>query len=369
MTAAECQWSPGQACQFSTYTSALIEYKGRTYCPLHLPLGGKAHNGPTFASEFRDLQEKGYGDFSGVSFAGELDKAAPPQRYDVVRSLILRGCTFGDHVEVVVHNVPCDLSRSTFLGASKIHVPGDLWDFLCEDARFNGYLFFEASGCTGRVTVARSDFDDGSRFNWVDGVRALNSAGCTFAKAPTFGATPKLPARTEFKGATFKLHAEDESAFRVIRNFFNDHRARDLEGRFYAYEKRCHRLGLRRPREWVPRALSFLYDATSEYGYSYGRALVWFCIVQLAFGVAYAALSDRLVPGGDFDSRVVAFTFAQVVKPFELFGSKGATDGAYAIVPAIGHGWWLLLTAVQSILSISLLALFLLALRWRSRRE
>jgi len=32
-------------------------------------------------------------------------------------------------------------------------------------------------------------------------------------------------------------------------------------------------------------------------------------------------------------------------------------------------GWWLFLTATQSILSISLIALFLLAIRWRFRRE
>jgi hypothetical protein len=32
-------------------------------------------------------------------------------------------------------------------------------------------------------------------------------------------------------------------------------------------------------------------------------------------------------------------------------------------------GWWLFFTAIQSILSITLIALFLLAIRWRFRRE
>jgi hypothetical protein len=31
-------------------------------------------------------------------------------------------------------------------------------------------------------------------------------------------------------------------------------------------------------------------------------------------------------------------------------------------------GWWLLLTATQSVLSITLIAPFLLAIRWRFRR-
>jgi len=32
-------------------------------------------------------------------------------------------------------------------------------------------------------------------------------------------------------------------------------------------------------------------------------------------------------------------------------------------------GWWLFLTALQSVLSITLFALFLLAIRWQFRRE
>jgi hypothetical protein len=84
-------------------------------------------------------------------------------------------------------------------------------------------------------------------------------------------------------------------------------------------EKRCQRLGMTHPRKSVPRTLPFLYDLSSEYGYSYGRALSWFFAVQVLFAIAYATLSGSLQCGGDHDSRVVAFTFAQTVKPFELF--------------------------------------------------
>jgi hypothetical protein len=68
---------------------------------------------------------------------------------------------------------------------------------------------------------------------------------------------------------------------------------------------------------------------------------------------------------------VLAFTFSQVAKPFELFSSKVSMDGAYAILrdSDYGTGLWQLLTAVQSVFSLSLVALFLLALRWRFRRE
>jgi hypothetical protein len=84
----------------------------------------------------------------------------------------------------------------------------------------------------------------------------------------------------------------------------------------------------------------------------------------------YSALSGRLTTlPARYDSHVIAFTFAQVVKPFELFSAKAPTSGAYALIPDPPSGWWLLLTATQSILSITLTALFLLAIRWRFRRE
>jgi hypothetical protein len=40
-----------------------------------------------------------------------------------------------------------------------------------------------------------------------------------------------------------------------------------------------------------------------------------------------------------------------------------------AILPRTLTGWWLLLIATQSVLSITLIAPFLLAIRWRFRRE
>jgi hypothetical protein len=51
------------------------------------------------------------------------------------------------------------------------------------------------------------------------------------------------------------------------------------------------------------------------------------------------------------------------------FSTKAPTAGAYGIIPDASSGWWLLLTATQSVLSISLVALFRLAIRWRFRRE
>jgi hypothetical protein len=238
----------------------------------------------------------------------------------------------------------------------------------CRNATFVGDARFDIATRPADLDLSGSQFNSAIRIVQIDNLTRLNFNDCRFAIAPGFSGQD-LPQKTSFLGAKFILRAEDESAYREIRNYFHKHRARDAEGEFYAREKRCQRLGMMRPRQWVSRALSYLYDLSSEYGYSYGRALFWFCLVQGVFALLYAFLSGEIEPGGYYDSRVLAFTFGQVVKPFELFSSRVFTDGAYGIIAGGNRGWWLLLTAVQSVLSIALGALFLLAIRWRFRRE
>jgi hypothetical protein len=57
--------------------------------------------------------------------------------------------------------------------------------------------------------------------------------------------------------------------------------------------------------------------------------------------------------------------------PAKSIGSIAAITefGACVIVQGPPGGGWLLLTATQSVLSITLIALFLLAIRWRFRRD
>jgi hypothetical protein len=87
-------------------------------------------------------------------------------------------------------------------------------------------------------------------------------------------------------------------------------------------------------------------------------------------GLVYSVLSERLacLPAA-YDSQMAAFTFAQVVKPFELYSAKQLVASSYTYIPSSQFGCWLTLTAIHSVLSLALVALFLLAIRWRFRRE
>ena len=162
-----------------------------------------------------------------------------------------------------------------------------------------------------------------------------------------------------------------EGRYRTIRNLFHASRDREQEGVFYRYEKRALRraLALRRLNSWIPRAISTSYDWLAGYGQSFESALIWFIALQVGFGFLYAVMSHRFGWGWTFDSQVAAFTLAQVVKPFELLSARTPTGWPYVGVYTGGSIVWTLVTILHSLLSLTLAALFLLALRWRFRRD
>jgi hypothetical protein len=179
-----------------------------------------------------------------------------------------------------------------------------------------------------------------------------------------------MPQTTYTYRTTFRVEPDNEPGFRAIRNLYGDHKARDLEGIFYAYEKRCQRTSMMGWHEQPARLVSKLYDILSAYGASYERAFLWLAALQVTFYITYAAMSKRLTGlSSAFDADVLAFTFAQLLKPFELFSSSPSFKGVYTVVDQLHLGLWRSLTLVQSLLSIALIALLLIAVRWRFRRE
>ncbi len=162
-----------------------------------------------------------------------------------------------------------------------------------------------------------------------------------------------------------------EAAYRAIRNKFHANRDREQEGLFYMFEKRAKRkaMPLTQVASWLPRSVSACYDWFAGYGQSYERALAVFVGVQVAFGLIYSWLSGRFVLGGTLDSRVAAFTFAQLVKPFELLSGREAKGWPFDGVYTGGSGVWTVVTGFHAVLSVTLITLALLALRWRFRRD
>jgi hypothetical protein len=92
--------------------------------------------------------------------------------------------------------------------------------------------------------------------------------------------------------------------------------------------------------------------------------------VQIVFCVLYSWWLGGWGPSWHFEPDVITFTFAQILKPFELLSARGPDRWPYTEILMSNHkGLWTLATVLHSIASLSLIALFLLALRWRFRRD
>ena len=171
-----------------------------------------------------------------------------------------------------------------------------------------------------------------------------------------------IPQESIFKRNKFvKLDEESESSFRSIRSQLSKHVNRYDEGLFYAFEQRCHR---KRFKWYNPfRLISFLYDYVSLYGLSYERLIFCFLTLQLLFYFEYASMADKV----DFFSKVniFVFTFGQLFKPFDIFSIKHVEDQKLQSVLDTSIPF---ITAIHSLLSFSIFALILIALRWRFKR-
>jgi len=216
----------------------------------------------------------------------------------------------------------------------------------------------DVSGCVFRGTVTLTPSNGCAP-------RYMNFTGSTFHRS--IEASGPLPQGTTFariKVEPTGVTPENESRFRSIRKFLADNRAREDEGVFYALEKSCHRKSL----HWFSpaRFVSKMYDCGSNYGRSYEKALVWFVILQLLFAGLYWLCLDESPMGTRINWDVVNFTLAQIAKPFEPFSARYDIAQNSGVIAA---GIWKPITAIHSVLSLTLVALFLLALRWRFRRE
>jgi len=351
------------------------EFNGTTYCRAHLPLEAPQRLTVDQTQELiSSLPRGGEARLRGIKFPGVRGTVyALESKHDVQD---LTECEFADGVSLNLrHKV--NLDGSTFNGSSQLSV--DCKSATFRNATFKGTLDVTVQRSEGSLDFSGSRFKK-SRFHSVGRASAIRFDGGRFSSAPMFpadGAPDKLPQSTTFTGAKFKTAPRrfaDEGRFRKLRTLFGENGDREQEGFFFTLEKRSHRLSLPWPWGfWLPRLLSCLYDWTARYGYSYGLALAWLLAIQVGFGTFYSVLLD---PGHSLrfweyrlDAEVGAFTVTQLLRPFEIFSSKQGTSLLYGDLLNDMPFALAFLAATHSVLSIVLLTLMILAVRWRFRRE
>lgn len=379
-------------CQFENEDS-FTEFSGVWLCDFHLPY--KDSSGTTsqkagwdkariehfnlrvfnFMSEWEG-QRKPLMDFTGVVFPGRIEFS----RQWKCEEVSFCGAQFyGD---------------AWFRGAN---FPGPAV-FNC--AEFHGIALFQAVHFTGRVSFHGAKFHRVAMFDGDPSFKTGNTRreadtfpfmtfdhatfyrivsfqnrrflantsfkSCHFWQAPLFqGCT--LHQFTTFPSSEFFSDTSSPNAvlaYQTLKLAMQQVRLRDEEAMFYALEQKSRRHQKDTP--FSVKVFSYLYEVTADYGRSFMRPLYSLAAIMTLFFLVYSDIAVFVSNRGlDFYDSFT-FTMVQVFRPFSVWLPSGGATIELLITP----GGWMsivlkLLATFQSLLSLSLGTLFLLALRRR----
>jgi uncharacterized protein YjbI with pentapeptide repeats len=253
------------------------------------------------------------------------------------------------------------------------------------NAEFKGYVFFdetEIGGITdfssstqttlggahrlGRdgalVSFRNVQFGNTVSFENRNFITGANFRDAIFSKVPIFHGCDQhqditFPTRSNFLDSS----ADSANAYTYLKLSMGKMKRSREEGMFYALEQKCLRKDPDTPRS--AKIASWIYEKVSDYGQSFLRPLnLWFGLPFLFYLLYLAATWDSSARMSD----ILSFAVKQSVFPF----SAWRVDLFEEL--SIWNNWQILgvrvLASIQSAVSLGLIAMSLLALRWRFRR-
>jgi len=238
--------------------------------------------------------------------------------------------------------------------------------------------FKPASGASSNAKFTKAKFEN-TAFNHevcfeLKEDPQLDLQSCTFVIAPDFtktviGSNVNMP-----KITSFKQHesTEAENRYQYLYHSFIKINNHDYAGIFYALYKRAQRknssISANIPtdinvykyfglliKNAVEKSTSFLYDTICHYGTNYARPLILFLLCPFIFSFLYYNSTKFF-----YLSDALYFSIQQIVRPFSVWNQVAGDVSNKSL-----H----YLSLFQSIISILLFALFLLAIRWRFKRN
>ncbi|MGH8710197.1 MAG: pentapeptide repeat-containing protein [Burkholderiales bacterium] len=319
-------------------------------------------------------------------------------------------------------NVPVKLEKCTFKGNVNFTSVTSFKSFDCTGARFEkisdfrhtvfrdwttfnqaefrDIAYFEGCDFHGGVDFSKTEFFSAS-FNDSHFMRNSFFSGAEFTKwAPRFHNADLHPDMS-FEGATFLAfdHEQDWRAYRTLKQHMANVKAQEEESFFFACEQRSRRrfISTTRPTftsqlkdlklmraldvAWQPckrihdnRAvahssgnnfISLLYDYLSAYGQSITRPLYWWVLQLIAFWYVFLGRMESIETSSKWVTSVTyqgpikaAFlSLNNSLNPLAIFAREPAIYPIKALIAFLSMG--------QSIISLTLIALTLLAIRRR----
>lgn len=382
-------------------------------------VGANFSNGPV---RFRNAEFKGsHTDFEGAKFAKEIISFFGTKFFSDATSFeladfaatttLFESAEFGNHYasfsNATFSGGPAEFTGATF-DTTIVDFTGSVFNgghanfdatqfkvndtYFCDVAFSGGPAIFTAPHPSSRedekhLDFANIDFRGATFATKVDfGNRAFQ--GKTYFDGVEFSGVPEFHGCTLHQDTTFpriENFRDTQStgaarAYRTLRLAMKQQEAHEEEAMFWALEQRSKRYSLEcNPLEnwknlfnWIPWLLSGAYALLSNYGLSINRPLI--ALAVWLFGatpISYFCLRDIVdkLCGSTTYSDLLGFSIAQSLRPFFIWGDYddrnirtvfGSDEFSFLIK---------MLATVDSIVSLTLIALFILAVRRRFRMQ
>jgi uncharacterized protein YjbI with pentapeptide repeats len=421
----------GSGCQFSENELVKLP-NGQMWCWFHLPMTveneetAKARWGEAEIEAFNDAifsfidaaqEEQRDADLSGVVFPGAISFERYVGEANSLPEVLFIGASFSGIARFLGASFGRDaiLDGASFGGDATFEEASFGGDATFEGASFGGDATFEEASFGGLAWFEDASFGDFAKFDRASFGRlsfhtgGRDRAGATFSTVSFVGAkfsgevhfhNRKFLRATDFTRAYFErapefhgctLHQDtffpeqanfrDRSgavaalAYRTLKNAMATVHARGEEAKFYVLEQKS----LLRDKD-TPLSVKFfsvLYWLAADYGQSVLRPLFGVLITFAAFLAIYVAfLLFYLDPPSRFVFSTIdfwdllRFSLRQVFRPFEVFSLRVAApaEGVHEVLRMVPLPL-ALLAALHSVLTLSFVALFLLALRRRFKLD
>lgn len=188
----------------------------------------------------------------------------------------------------------------------------------------------------------------------------------------TFYAPPQLHGTSIAHGSSFPSREyylrtngeQDAASYRTLRSFMESQRNRELEGIFFVLEQES----LLNSKTSIFKYLSlrFIYKIISNYGTSYIRPIFILLILTMFFAILYAIIASPVIdPTLSFDNKLiinsVIYSLKQTLQPYFILKDVSldkVTENPITI----------LISILNSTLSLTCVALSALAINWKFKR-
>jgi hypothetical protein len=304
------------------------------------------------------------------------------------RGFVFPGMDEERNLAFMVFGQIADLSEARFCGDARFRNAHFSDNAYFNRALFDGSAVFENAEFCRWADFTGARFAHGASFSGALFTLSASFASATFDSNADFShavfARPAAFRDVRFGGPVDFLEAklpgltghDDERTARYIRMAAEKHGSYADAGEFYVIEMDYRRWRFQRNGLHFPGTVMFLYRLLSSYGESPTRAGYWLLGIVGVTTIAYPSLGFRFGTGTDCEVRLalrpdlsnwlgtisafcksLLFSVANLVPGFFRFQSLSATSS-----------WTTAVSAVQAFFGVSILALFLLAIRRRYSR-